>query len=243
MGKTAADSGRKSTKVLKRELSGTAPYNPENIKHVVEMLSQVNAAASALAKAADTLSSISAHEISPDGMLGGRGYVMSVKDIRADIASAENLVTDLTDTLSDELTNPKWELTPEDIQKYKDQAKSGVSSTGDKAVADTDTDLGDITPDIADAGLPSAGGPDTSAVPDFFGDEAPQSLEPPPPVPEPELAPAPASEPAPAADIAAPQLPFRKLAELVGHPERDHVARALRAPILFNLLDGHTAGI
>lgn len=242
LSKTAADTPRKP-KVLNRDLKGTAPYKPDNIKYVVDMLTQLNTANITLAKAADTLGSISAHEISPDGLLGGRGYVMTIKDIRANITSAENLVSDLVDTLSDELTNPKWELTPEDVQRYKEQAKGGAPAV--EAPLDTPAE--------------------EPAVPEFFGDEAPEAIPegevspaepstlgddllPPPAEPE---APAAPEEPLPPLDmpaedtppaVAPPEVPYKKLASFVGHPERDPVSVALRSKILFNLLDGITAG-
>ena len=243
--KMAAEGSAKKTKALKRELAGTAPYKVNNIKYVVDMLTSVNTASASLARAGEILASISAHEISPDGLIGGRGYVMTIKDIRQDITAAINLVSDLNDSLSDELTNPKWELSPDDVDKYKEQAKSGqameelptdetteVPAEGGDALGSEETGAPAEDTTDTDVGTPA----EEEALPEFFGEGAPESA-PTEQVPGTE----PATEAATAEPAVATDLPYKKLAALVGRPERDIVARTLRAPILFNILDGHTA--
>ena len=235
----AADTSYKKNKGLKRELSGTSPYKVENVKYVVDMLTSLNTASAAIAKAGDVLAGINAHDISPDGLIGGRGYVTTIKDIRQDLTSAANIISDLNDALADELNNPKWELTPEDVEKYKEQAKSGEAAASEEPAGDfgevSTTAEGDVTTEGSEPSTEETPAPETPVeLPESFGEAAPESTSGEPavePAPEPVAAPAPPM----------PVLPYKKLASLVGHPERDMVSRILRGPILFNILDGHTA--
>ena len=242
LAKTAASDSKK-TKELKRDLSSSVTYKTDNVKHVADMLSALHSANASLMSASTALTDISAHEISPDGKLGGLGYVMSVRQIREDIAAATNLVSNLTDTLADELTNPKWGLGEKQIEEYKNKAKSSASEepTGELA------GLGGDVPQEDKKEEDTAAEP-TDSFDDIlneFGVDAPTSSQ---TFPSEEPAPAPAEEPAapapaPAAEPAtAPKVPYQKLSSYVGNPEQDPVARSLRAPILFHLLDGQTAG-
>lgn len=247
LNKTAADAKR--SKDLKRELGKDTPYKKENIHHVTDMLSSLYQGSSALMSASKSLTDISAHEISPDGKLGGNGYVMQIKQIREDIATAMNLVANLTDTLADELTNPKWDLTEDQVEDFKSKAKSGEKTTSADAIpASESTDevpstdemdkiiegFGDNAPVSTDGMEPAAD--DTAQV----------SAEPEAPAAEPAQEIEPAAPEAPAAtaipETAPVPVPYKKLASYLGNPELDTVAKSMRAPILFNLLDGHPAG-
>ncbi len=241
----AADTSYKKNKGLKRELSGTSPYKTENVKYVVDMLTSLNTASAAIAKAGDVLAGINAHDISPDGLIGGRGYVTTIKDIRQDLTSAANIISDLNDALADELNNPKWELTPEDVEKYKEQAKSGEAAASEEPAEDFGLSAPESEGEALEGGEPAAEESDTTELPtelpELFGESAPESTtgEPAAPAEEPAVE---ATIEAPVAPApTAPELPYKKLASLVGHPERDMVSRLLRGPILFNILDGHTA--
>jgi len=51
---------------------------------------------------------IKSASISPDGMLGGRGYVLQVKEVRAKLQQACELLSAVTDTMHDEINAPHW---------------------------------------------------------------------------------------------------------------------------------------
>lgn len=55
------------------------------------------------------LSRMKSGTISPDGMLGGRGYVMTVKDARSKLFAACEGLSSIADTLFDEIKGPHWQ--------------------------------------------------------------------------------------------------------------------------------------
>ena len=273
---TARATGSKTG--LKRDLKDTAEYDKSAVTNISGMLASLQTSKKSLSDMLNTLGSVSAHEISHDGMLGGRGYVMTIRDIRDDVTSAVNLVTNLVDTISDEPTNPKWGLSKEEIDSHKDgtSAPSVEGPTDDAgAAASAATADSDEVPSIQDE---TGDGSDLDKIMDMFGDSAPAThgdqdpatdvssspvdaaQEPSSAAQEPSATEPALEQPEPvgakSTDVAQPgaaqeavvedpeaalNLPYKKLAALASSMEADKVACALRAPILYNILDGHAA--
>jgi hypothetical protein len=63
-------------------------------------------------------------EFSPDGLLGGRGYIQSVKDMRSGLANTVELMSSFTDTVHDEINAEHWSSVEDkaDIQGLVDDA-------------------------------------------------------------------------------------------------------------------------
>ena len=53
-------------------------------------------------------SKMSSSEFSPDGLLGGRGYIQQVKELRAGLGQAVEVLSSFTDTVHDEINAPHW---------------------------------------------------------------------------------------------------------------------------------------
>jgi hypothetical protein len=47
-------------------------------------------------------------EFSPDGLLGGRGYIQSIKDMRSGLSNAVEVLSTFTDTIHDEVNADHW---------------------------------------------------------------------------------------------------------------------------------------
>lgn len=64
-----------------------------------------------LVKANNSFSSCKSSQISPDGKLGGKGYVIPIKDIRSIMGQSANSLSELIDTFHDEVNSPYWKKT------------------------------------------------------------------------------------------------------------------------------------
>lgn len=53
-------------------------------------------------------SKMSSSEFSPDGLLGGRGYIQSIKDLRSGLSNAIEVLSSFTDTVHDEINADHW---------------------------------------------------------------------------------------------------------------------------------------
>lgn len=113
------------------------PYDKDKVSHIVKLYSMLSKAQGFLQGAQTELTTLKGHEISPDGKLGGKGYVKTLREFKEGLSSMLTEVSDLTDTLSDEMTNPQWELSREQIEAFQDDVVAKVTNLVDG----DDTDL------------------------------------------------------------------------------------------------------
>jgi hypothetical protein len=122
----AADRGKKPSEKkpasgeLRRNLEGFE-YDSSKAKVLKKALHNLNVSLGAMISAMRDMAILRGSEITPDGMLGGRGFIMSFKEMKATLNDAITNLSDMTDTLADELTNPKWGLSPNEKEKVKEE--------------------------------------------------------------------------------------------------------------------------
>ena len=66
---------------LRREISEDFKYDKKKIKHLQKILHNVNISLGTLSSALNEFSRIKGHTFSPDGLLGGLGYIMPIKSV------------------------------------------------------------------------------------------------------------------------------------------------------------------
>lgn len=78
------------------------------------------------------LSRLKSTTVSPDGNLGGRGYVMSLGTMRQKLYEASEALSSISDTIYDEITGPHWqpqlaqldENDREDVSRFVEESQS-----------------------------------------------------------------------------------------------------------------------
>lgn len=103
---------------LARDIEGF-DYDPSKATVLKKALHNINVSLGTLISAMKDLSILRGSEITPDGKLGGRGFVMPFKELKLKINTAISDLSDVTDTLADELTNPNWGLSDSEKKKVK----------------------------------------------------------------------------------------------------------------------------
>lgn len=83
-------------------------YKPANMKPLVQALRSGLMALGHCQSAYATFTKIKSQRVSPDGNLGGKGYVMPVKDLRKMLMNSAEALSAVTDTLYDEIEAPHW---------------------------------------------------------------------------------------------------------------------------------------
>ena len=91
--------------MVREGLSGFQ-FKDQGIQAIAKTYKHLAKAFMELAKANHTFSSCKSSQISPDGKLGGRGYVLSIKDIRGSFGNVMNAMSELMDTFHDEVNSP-----------------------------------------------------------------------------------------------------------------------------------------
>lgn len=103
-----------------RQIPGDHDFDPRALKPLAETMWSLSVALGHLLTAHRQFSRLKSVSFSPDGLVGGRGYVMTVKDIRSRLFEASDHISGICDTLFDEINAPHWkpklaELEAEDV--------------------------------------------------------------------------------------------------------------------------------
>ena len=143
----AAERAAEKKKENKGEMSrniGGFEYDPSKATILKKALHNINVSLGTMISAMKDLSILRGSDITPDGMLGGRGFIMPFKEVKSKINAAITDLSDVTDTLADELTNPKWGLSDSEKKKVKKEneiIEEEVQEVEEVAPGSENTDL------------------------------------------------------------------------------------------------------
>lgn len=91
-----------------RALPEEYAYNPRAKKPLAKVLWSISVAMGHLVSAHSRFCKIKAVSISPDGKLGGKGYIQDIKEMRKAMTEGIETLSAIQDTLNDELRGPHW---------------------------------------------------------------------------------------------------------------------------------------
>ena len=89
-------------------------WSPEALRNLAKILWAIQRSNSYTMAAYRVFSKMNSSDFSPDGLLGGRGYIQSVKDMRKDLASVAEVLSAFADTVQDEIDADHWKETEPD---------------------------------------------------------------------------------------------------------------------------------
>lgn len=89
-------------------------WSPEALRNLAKILWATQRANSYTMAAYRVFSKMNSSDFSPDGLLGGRGYIQSVKDMRKDLAQVVEALSAFSDTIQDEINANHWKETEPD---------------------------------------------------------------------------------------------------------------------------------
>ncbi len=115
-GRTAAEQGggfvpphkREVAAPNQRKIPANHAFDPKALKPLVKMLWATSVALGHTLTAHRQFSRLKSVAFSPDGMVGGRGYVMGVKDVRAKLYEASEHLSTICDAIYDEINGEHW---------------------------------------------------------------------------------------------------------------------------------------
>lgn len=85
-------------------------FNQKCNKNIAKVLRSTLSALGHAMSAYSTFAKIKSRDISPDGNLGGRGYIMEIKAIRRQYMNVVEALSAMSDTLYDEITADHWKV-------------------------------------------------------------------------------------------------------------------------------------
>ena len=83
-------------------------YNPKKKKELAKVLRSTTAAMGHAMSAYSTFTKIKSADVSPDGNLGGKGYIQKIMDMRRQYMNVVEALSALSDTIYDEIAAPHW---------------------------------------------------------------------------------------------------------------------------------------
>ena len=97
-----------------RNIDPKYEFNAKNLKPLVKTLRSALMALGHIQTCRSTFTKIKSQRVSPDGNLGGVGYVQTIKDIRKQLSNCDEALSSITDTLYDEVNAIHWHPKVED---------------------------------------------------------------------------------------------------------------------------------
>lgn len=103
-------------------------YNKRCSKDLAKVLRATLSALGHAMSGYSTFAKIKSRDISPDGNLGGRGYIMEIKGMRRQYMNIVEALSALSDTLYDEITADHWQIAQ---QKMVEQVMQDIEDIKD----------------------------------------------------------------------------------------------------------------
>lgn len=116
----------------KRDLNVDYQFKAKNIRPLAKILWSLSVSMGHLTSAASRFFKMKSVNISPDGVLGGKGYARSIKNLRKDLYDAEELLSSIVDTIHDEVNAPHWKAVIKKLPpKKKKEVEEEISEAED----------------------------------------------------------------------------------------------------------------
>jgi len=94
----------------KREIPNDFNYSPRHQKPLAKILRATLAALGHTLSGYNRFAKIKSARVSPDGAMGGRGYIQKIADMRKQYMNCVEALSALADTLYDEIHAPHWSV-------------------------------------------------------------------------------------------------------------------------------------
>lgn len=91
-----------------REITHDFEFNPKHLKPLARCLRATNSALGFSLSAYKDFAKLQSRKVSGDGLLGGKGYVQKISDMRRQYMNIVEALSALSDTLGDEVQAPHW---------------------------------------------------------------------------------------------------------------------------------------
>jgi len=92
-----------------REITSDYKFNPTKLKPLARSLRASLMALGHAMSAYQVFAKIKSATISPDGSLGGKGYIQKISEIRRQYMNIIEALSSVTDTMYDEINAPHWD--------------------------------------------------------------------------------------------------------------------------------------
>jgi hypothetical protein len=100
-----------------RALPEAYDFDAKAKKPLAKVLWSISCALGHMVSAYSDFTKIKAVSVSPDGKLGGKGYIQEIKEMRSNLNTSVETLSAIQDTINDELSAPHWQPGTLDIDE------------------------------------------------------------------------------------------------------------------------------
>ena len=101
--------GWNTTGPSERQIGGDFVFNAKYLKPLAKVLRSCLMALGHATSAHTRLVKVKSRNVSPDGALGGKGYIQKIPDMRRQLMNCVEVLSSITDTIHDELNADHWD--------------------------------------------------------------------------------------------------------------------------------------
>lgn len=105
-----------------RDIPEDFVFNARYMKPLANVMWSLSCSMGHLVSAQSNFTKIKAVNVSPDGRLGGKGYIQKISDIRTNLSAAIETISNTVDTLHDEINGEHWKPSKDELPE-KEQAE------------------------------------------------------------------------------------------------------------------------
>jgi hypothetical protein len=139
-----------------RTMDPNHKFNRKCNKDIAKVLRSTLSSLGHAMSAYTTFAKIKSRDISPDGNLGGRGYIMEIKAIRRQFMNVVEALSSMSDTLYDEITADHWKVQQdkmlnqvmEEIEEMKDDPEGWAHEMEEEHSPQLDADGNEVDRDF-----------------------------------------------------------------------------------------------
>lgn len=114
----------------KREICKDYAFKSNNNKSLDDVLKFSMVALDNASSAYDIFAKLKSVDISPDGLLGGKGYIQKIVDIRRQFMNIVEALSAISDTLHDEMSADHWGRKNERAEALQNGENADTSESG-----------------------------------------------------------------------------------------------------------------
>jgi hypothetical protein len=115
-----------------REITEDFEFDAKNLKPLAKVLKATLASMGHALVAYDGFTRVKSATVSPDGNLGGKGYIQKIPDMRRAYMNVVEALSALSDTLHDEMAAPHWNpAIQEQSNRERDEVKQIMTDADD----------------------------------------------------------------------------------------------------------------
>lgn len=142
-----------------RSIPKNHKFDPKALKPLARTLWAMSVSMGHALQAYRTLNRVKSSTVSPDGLLGGRGYVMKVTELRQKLYDAVEALSMISDTIHDEINAPHWQPKLAELDEHELQAIDRLMGESEEMLDDPEKEVEEDADEVEKKGKPSPNWP------------------------------------------------------------------------------------